>query len=178
VSGANQGIQNREPRGGQRTGPTEIISDSRVPALERAQVAAASGQGDVEATALEVIAHGGVAVFEVRHFDAAAGTWHPARLIVTATGLAFLPQGPCEMGMLASPLTAVGSVQIEQSTAAKSGADLINIEVGGQQGYGGSARRLSLSGPLSKSAGPSAAPESLLLTHIRHVILGVQGHLQ
>ena len=156
--------------------PVAIPLDSTLPALERAQrIAASGGEGDVEVTALEAIAHGGEAVFDVQHLDETTGVWHPAQVVVTAEALGFLPEGSCEAGAFTVPLELVSSAQAGQSDAERFDANLLNIELSDRGQHGRSMTgRLTLREPLSNGVEPAGVPESEMLTHIRNVIAAAQ----
>jgi hypothetical protein len=138
--------------------------------LESAQVMAASGagHGDVEGTAFAAIAHGGRAVFEVQHLRTSGGASCPARIVVTATSLALIPDASCEAGAVTIPLAAVTSVETARVAPEAAGADVLNIEFNdrGKNGKG----RLSLAGSSSHATGARAAPP---LSHLRNVIVAV-----
>ena len=138
--------------------------------LESAQVMAASGagHGDVEGTAFAAIAHGGRAVFEVQHLRTSGGASCPARIVVTATTLALIPDASCEAGAVTIPLAAVTSVETAKVTPQAAGAEVLNIEFNdrGKNGKG----RLSLAGSSSHATGARAAPP---LSHLRNVIVAV-----
>ena len=138
--------------------------------LESAQVMAASGagHGDVEGTAFAAIAHGGRAVFEVQHLRTSGGASCPARIVVTATSLALIPDASCEAGAVTIPLAAVTSVETAQVTPQAAGAEVLNIEFNdrGKNGKG----RLSLAGSPAHAAGARGAQP---LSHLRNVIVGV-----
>jgi hypothetical protein len=158
--------------------PPRAMESGSLFALEVAQVRAANyGNGDIEGTALDAIAHGGNAVFLLQHFDESKGNMHPARLLLTATTLEFLPEGPCEIGAFTIELASITSVKTGQGGAEMAGAGLLNIEFKGRAQPG----RLSFhapSFPLPQvkrlSSHTAVARGSDLLTHIRNVILTVQ----
>ncbi len=148
-----------------------VATDARTLArLEAAQrkAARAGNSSQVESTAVAAIAHGGQAVFDVRHVRATNGEACPARIVVTAATLAFLPDASCETGAFTIPLASVNSV--EAVTAQSTSANLLSIEYS-VPGKRGSRERLRLEGP--RMHGASAA-QVAPVTPIRNVIVAVQ----
>lgn len=175
--------QNDSSRGARQPAPPAQATDRRtLSALESAQVMAAttgSRPGEVEGTARDAIAHGGKAVFELQHFDPSTGVLHPARIVVTATTLEFIPEASCEIGAFTIPLASVTSVQTGQSIPETSNASLLNIEFNDHGQHRLALRNSSPKPRGTSDAGhssppPSAAQQAALLTHVRNVILSVE----
>ena len=149
-----------------------VATDARtLAALESAQrkAARAGSAGEVESTAVAAIAHGGQAVFDVRHVRATNGEGCPARIVVTAATLAFLPDASCETGAFTIPLASVTAVETGPVTPQTANANLLNIEYS-VPGKRGGRERLRLAGSPSHGGSAPAAP----VTPIRNVIVAVR----
>jgi hypothetical protein len=93
------------------------------------QMTLASGgsPGAAEGSAIDAIAHGGKAVFELQHFHAAPVRLHPATIVITATTLEYIPETVCETPAFTVPLASIVSVQIGRKAPDGSHLDLLNI---------------------------------------------------
>ena len=129
-------------------------------------MARAGSAGEVESTAVAAIAHGGQAVFDVRHVRASNGEACPAKIVVTAATLAFVPDAACETGAFTIPLASVTSVDTPRTAS----TNLLDIEYS-IPGKRGGKQRLHLAGSRAHGASAQAAP----LTPIRNVIAAAQG---
>jgi hypothetical protein len=83
-----------------------------LPTLKSIQAPAPSNSSDTVATALAAIHRGGNAAFELKHLQAGS---HPARLVITATTLAFIPQAAGDTAPLTIPLASITSVETSPS---------------------------------------------------------------
>ena len=144
---------------GSGTPVRDVAADRKnVVALERAQVMVATGtsHGDVERTALDAISCGGKAIFEVQSVDSRTGLVHPARIVLTTTTMAFIPEETGDTNALSIPLRSMRVV----GNASDAGVMKIEFNVGEKKG------RLSL-----RDAPTQAAA---LLAHVRNVIRSLQ----
>jgi len=172
---ADQPAQQRKAYEGfrQSAARTATTDPRTLAALESAQrmAAGAAGHGDVEGTAFAAIAHGGRAVFEVQHLRASTGESCPARIIVTATSLAFAPDAACETDAWTIPLASVTSVETGQIIPETVDANALNIEFN-DRAKSGSKGRLSVRVSSRRVGADAAQPTPV--THIRNVIVAVQ----
>ncbi|HEX9202182.1 MAG TPA: hypothetical protein VF865_21670, partial [Acidobacteriaceae bacterium] len=191
VRAGQASLQNKDLAGAARlAGQAKALDPTSVPALELMQVttAASGNPRDAEAAALQAIAHGGKAVFELQHFHASPLGLHPARIVITATTLEFIPEGPCEAAPFTLPLTSIASVEMGQNAAELSGLYLLNIEfkfagsrpsgaraTPAELSFTGSSSRLHKPNAAQASRQLSSAQETALLTAIRNVLLAEKG---
>jgi hypothetical protein len=100
---------------------------SSLPALEVIQVVSSEGTDPnrAEAAALDLIRHGGRAVFRLQHYHAWPVSLHPARLVVTSTSLEYIPDAPCKYSDFKMP---VGSIKSVELSASLSHVNLVNIK--------------------------------------------------
>lgn len=171
---ADQPEQQRNAYESFRQSAARTATDARtLAALESAQrkAASAAGHGDVEGTAFTAIAHGGRAVFEVQHLRASTGESCPARIIVTATSLAFVPDTACETDAWTIPLASVTSVETGPIIPETVDANALNIEFN-DRAKRGSKGRLSVTVSPRPVGANTAQPTPV--THIRNVIVAVQ----
>ena len=129
---------------------------------------AAGDSGDAQAAALDSIAHGGSAAFELQTVGAQPSSLRPARIVITATSLQFVPEAAQSKGAIGIALASITSVQMSRNVSeqiltvryndAKSGAEEISLtDVSGESTAG-----RSQSSPAQRAA---------LLGAIRNVIL-------
>lgn len=80
-----------------------------------ASPAPTSTAGDPQTAALASIQRGGSAAFELQHLHAPSAGTHPARLVITATTLSFVPQAAGDSSPRTIPLASIASVETSQS---------------------------------------------------------------
>ena len=103
------------------------LAPSSLPALEVIQVVSSEGTDSnrAEAAALDLIRHGGRAVFRLQHYHAWPVSLHPARLVVTSTSLEYIPDAPCKYSDFKMPVGSIKSVELSTSL---SHVNLVNIK--------------------------------------------------
>ena len=103
------------------------LAPSSLPALEVIQVVSSEGTDSnrAEAAALDLIRHGGRAVFRLQHYHAWPFSLHPARLVVTSTSLEYIPDAPCKYSDFKMPVGSIKSVELSTSL---SHVNLVNIK--------------------------------------------------
>jgi hypothetical protein len=165
------------------------LDPRRRPALELAQATLAAGGGprDAEGAAVDAIAHGGKAVFELQHFHASPPALHPARIVITATTLEFVPEAPGETGAFTIPLASITSVQLGKNASGPSNFYLLNIKFDDSRGSiaKGTNGEISFRDSSSRfrdslnaariSSQLSPAQETALFTALRGVLLAEKG---
>ncbi|HEY4381224.1 MAG TPA: hypothetical protein VGN01_12815 [Acidobacteriaceae bacterium] len=157
----------------------KALEPQSLPALELMQaiLARAGNPHDAEVAAHDAIARGGQAVFELQHFHAAPAALHPARIVITATTLQFVPEGPCTTGEFTVPLASITTVQTRQTG---SGIPVLTLRFGGGNAHGELSFRDASSqfrnaNPAQLSSRLSPAQETALFTAIRNVLLAPKG---
>ena len=121
-------------------------------------------------TATNEIVRGGKAVFELQRVSVGSKGLRPGRIVVTATAVAFVPEGLHAPGAMTIPLASIKSVQIGPGA---SGTHVLNIEFSDR----GRKRLLSFSDASLPSRGPSdAVRQNAYLLHVRDVIVAAVGH--
>ena len=157
------------------------LNPTSLPALELMQVILAAGGNtrEAQAAATEAIAHGGKAVFELQHVHASPLSLHPARIVITATTLEFIPEASCATGAFTIPLASITSVQMGQNSADQSSLYLLNIQFNAGRASGQLSFRDSSShrnpNAAQISSQLSSAQETALFTAIRNVLLQGKG---
>jgi hypothetical protein len=131
---------------------------------------------DAQTAAAASIAHGGQAAFELQHLHTSTGVSHPARIVITATTLEFIPKGPCPTGPLTIPLASILSVQINQASPQSRNLILmhINFDHGQLTFAGSSASSENSTNGSSPSSQSSVARQAALFTAIRDLILATK----
>jgi hypothetical protein len=88
-----------------------------LPALELLQIISTeeADSGRAEAAALDLINHGGKAVFRLQHYHAWPSSLHPARLIITSETLEYIPDAQCKYADFTVPLKSIKSVGMSTS---------------------------------------------------------------
>jgi tetratricopeptide (TPR) repeat protein len=116
----------------------------------------------------------GKRVFELQHYHLSDMTLHRARLTLSPTSLAYLPEGPCKYPAFAIPLTAIKSVDVGRNFL---GEYLLNIkyEVAGVKKSLETKGQLSFAGPYTRIlpgvSPPPSAQETTFLTTVKDAIL-------
>ena len=164
------------------------MDPGRLPALELKQgvTAAGANPGDADVAALEAIAHGGKAVFELQHFHRLPMDLHSARIVITATSLEFIPEAHCKTGPLTIPLASIRSVQIGENARGLTDLYLLDITFDSpNSSKGTTASRQLRFGDSSSHSGTastadqfapqlSSSQERVLFIAIRNVILAAK----
>ena len=180
---AGQGLlQKSDLRGAyQSAAQAKALDPNSLPALQLMQTVLAQA-GDPHAaqvSALDAIAHGGKAVFELQHIHASPATLHPARIVITASTLEFLPEGPCTLGSFTIPLSSITAVQMRADASGPASLPVLNIRFDGS----GSSSARAAKGELSFrdasaefrnanfSSRLSPAQQTALFNAIRNVLL-------
>jgi hypothetical protein len=122
------------------------------------------------------IAHGGRAVFELTYFHAPPLSSHPAKIVITATTLEFIPEGPSPTRPLTIPLASILSVQIDQASPQSRKLVLmhINFDHGQFTFADSSASSDNPANGSSSSSQNSVARQAALFTAIRGLILATK----
>jgi len=175
VRAGQRALENNDIQGAYKlAAQAKALNPGNPAALDLMQVlVAASGDpGDAQAAALESIAHGGKAVFELQTLGAGPTNLHPARIVITATTLQFIPEAAYKTGAFSIPLASIASVQMGGNVSDQPGLSLLIIRYNDAKSGKG---ELSLTDVSESSAAgrsqSSPAQQAAFLGAIRNVIL-------